>query len=59
MTDVRLLLKVPGSPLCEPDDPVYATALMSVRKMCVEQKGLSWPTWISRPTRVTRGQVGS
>ena len=46
----QALLDSAGSPLCEPDDPVYATALTSVRKMCVEQKGLSWPTWISRPT---------
>ena len=55
----QALLDSAGSPLCEPDDPVYATAVTSVRKMCVEQKGLSLPTWISRPTRVTRGQVGS
>ena len=54
----QALLDSAGSPLCEPDDPVYVTALTSVRKTCVEQKGLSWPTWISRPTRLTRGQVG-
>ena len=55
----QALLDSAGSPLCEPDDPVYATALTSARKMCVEQKELSWPTWISLPTRVTRGQVRS
>ena len=55
----QALLDSAGSPLCEPDDPVYATALTSARKMCVEQRQLSWPTWISRPTRVTRGQVRS
>ena len=53
----QALLDSAGSPLCEPDDPVYATALMSLRKMCVEQKWLSWSTWISRPTRLTRGQI--
>ena len=45
------LLDSAGSPLCDPDDPVYATALTSARKMCVEQKQLSWPTWITLPTR--------
>ena len=55
----QALLDSTGSPLCEPDDPVYATALTSARKMCVEQKELSWPTWTSLPTRVTRGQVRS
>ena len=53
----QALLDSAGSPLCEPDDPVYATALMSLRKMCAEQKGLSWPPWIDLPTRLTRGQV--
>ena len=53
----QALLDSAGSPLCDPDDPVYATALTSARKMCVEQKLLSWPTWITLPTRVTRGQV--
>ena len=55
----QALLDSAGSPLCEPDDPVYATALTSARKMCVEQKQLSWSTWITLPTRVTRGQVRS
>ena len=53
----QALLDSAGSPLCDPDDPVYATALTSARNMCVEQKLLSWPTWITLPTRVTRGQV--
>ena len=55
----QALLDSAGSPLCEPDDPVCATALTPARKMCGEQKELSWPTWISLPTRVTRGQVRS
>ena len=54
----QALLDSAGSPFCEPDDPVYATALTSARKMCVEQKQLSWPTWITLPTRVTRGTRG-
>ena len=45
------------SPLCDPEEPVYATALTSARKMCVQRKLLCWPTWITLPTRVTRGQV--
>ena len=53
----QALLDSAGSPLCDPDDPVYATALTSARKMCVEQKLLSWPTWITLPMRVTREQV--
>ena len=53
----QALLDSTGSPLYEPDDPVYATALMSLRKMCVEKKELTWPTWIDRPTRLTRGQA--
>ena len=38
-------------------DSVYATALTSARKMCVQRKLLTWPSWITLPTRVTRGQV--
>ena len=53
----QALLDSCGSPLCDPADPLYASALMSSRKMCSEQKGLSWPLWIDRPTRATRGQV--
>ena len=56
---MQALLDSAGSPLCDPDEPVYATALTSARKMCVEQKLLSWPTWITLPTRITRGQVRS
>ena len=55
----QALLDSAGSPLCDPDEPVYATALTSARKMCVEQKLLSWPTWITLPTRITRGQMRS
>ena len=39
-----------GSPLFDPEEPVYATALTSARKLCVQRK-------ITIPTRVTRGQV--
>ena len=53
----QALLDSAGSPLCDPDEPVYATALTSARKMCVERKLLCWPTWITLPTRVTRRQV--
>ena len=53
----QALLDSAGSPLCDPDEPVYATALTSARKMCVQRKLLCWPTWITLPTRVTRGQA--
>ena len=53
----QALLDSAGSPLCDPEEPVYATALTSARKMCVQRKLLSWPSWITLPTRVTRGQV--
>ena len=53
----QALLDSAGSPLCDPDDSVYATALTSARKMCVQRKLLTWPSWITLPTRVTRGQV--
>ena len=53
----QALLDSAGSPLCDPEESVYATALTSARKMCVERKLLSWPSWITLPTRVTRGQV--
>ena len=46
-----------GSPLFDPEEPVYATALTSARKMCVQQKLLTWPSWITIPTRATRGQA--
>ena len=45
------------APLCDPEEPVYATALTSARKMGVKRKLLCWPTWITLPTRVTRGQA--
>ena len=54
----QVLLDSCGSPLCDPDDPVYASVLMSSRNMCANQKELSWPPWIDRPTRLTCGQVG-
>ena len=53
----QALLDSAGSPLFDPEEPVYATALTSARKMCVQRKLLCWPTWITLPTRVTRGQV--
>ena len=53
----QALLDSTGSPLFDPEEPVYATALTSARKMCVQRKLLCWPTWITLPTRVTRGQV--
>ena len=53
----QALLDSAGSPLCDPEEPVYATALTSARKTCVQRKLLCWPTWITLPTRVTRGQV--
>ena len=54
----QALLDSAGSPLFDPEEPVYATALTSARKMCVQNKMLTWPTWISIPTRATRGQAG-
>ena len=54
----QALLDSCGSPLCDPDDPVYSSAMMSSRNMCAKQKELIWPPWIDRPTRLTRGQVG-
>ena len=54
----QALLDSCGAPLCDPDDPVYSSAMMSARNMCAKQKVLSWPLWIDRPTRLTRGQVG-
>ena len=53
----QALLDSAGSPLCDPEDSVYATALTSSSKMCVQRKLLTWPSWITLPTRVTRGQV--
>ena len=53
----QALLDSAGSPLFDPEEPVYATALTSARKMCVQRKLLTWPSWITIPMRVTRGQV--
>ena len=49
----QALLDSAGSPLCDPEDSVYATALTSARKMCVQRKLLTWPSWITLPTRVS------
>ena len=54
----QALLDSCGSPLCEPDDPVYSSAMMSARNMCAKRKGLELPPWIEKHTRLTRGQVG-
>ena len=53
----QALLDSAGSPLFDPEEPVYATALTSARKMCVQRNVLTWPSWIAPPTRETRGQV--
>ena len=36
----QALLDSCGSPLCDPDDPVYSSAMMSARNMCAKRKGL-------------------
>ena len=46
-----------GSPLCDPNDPVYSNALMSSRKMCAKSNVAKLPPWIESHTRLTRGQV--
>ena len=53
----QALLDSYGSPLCDPDDPLYASAPTSTRNLCAKQKALDWPQWIDRPTRLTRAQV--
>ena len=53
----QALLDSAGSPLFDPEEPVYVTALTSARKLSVQRKLLSWPSWITIPTRVTGGQV--
>ena len=45
----QALLDSAGSPLFDPEEPVYATALTSTRKMCVLRKLLTWPSWITFP----------
>ena len=47
-----------GSPLCDPDDPVYSSAMKSARIMCAKRKKLELPPWLEKDTRLTRGQVG-
>ena len=51
------LLDSAGSPLFDPEEPVYATAPTSARKMCLKRNVLNWPSWIALPTRETRGQA--
>ena len=46
-----------GSPLCDPNDPVYSNALMSSRKLCAESNAPKLPPWIESHTRLTRGQA--
>ena len=46
-----------GSPLCDPNDPVYSNALMSSRKMCAKRDAFNFPPWIESHTRLTRGQA--
>ena len=45
----QALLDSCGSPLCDPDDPVYSSAMMSSRNMCAKRKGLELPPWIDTP----------
>ena len=53
----QVLLDSCGSPLCDPDNPVYSSAMMSARIMCPKRKGLELPPWLEKNTRLTRGQV--
>ena len=53
----QALLDSCGSPLCDPNDPVYSNALMSSRKMCAASNAFKLPPWIESHTRVTRGQA--
>ena len=45
-----------GSPLCDPNDPVYSV-MMSSRKMVSESIPFIFPLWIESHTRLTRGQA--
>ena len=54
----QALLDSCGSPLCDPDDPVYSSAMMSARIMCAKRKGLELPPWLEKNIRLTRGHVG-
>ena len=53
----QALLDSCGSPLCDPNDPVYSNALMSSRKMCAASNAFKQPPWIESHMRVTRGQA--
>ena len=53
----QVLLDSCGSPLCDPNDPVYYNALMLSRKMCAKQDAFNFPPWIEGHTRLTRGQA--
>ena len=53
----QALLDSCGSPLCDPNDPVYSNALMSSRQMCAKQDAFNFPPWIEGHTRLTRGQA--
>ena len=37
-----------GSHLCDPDDPVYSSAMMSARIMCAKRKELELPPWLEK-----------
>ena len=53
----QVLLDSCGSPLCDPNDPVYSNALMSSREVCAESNAHSFPPWIEGHTRLTREQA--
>ena len=53
----QALLDSCGSPLCDPNDPVYSNALMSSRKMCAKSNAFKLPPWIEGHTQLTRGQA--
>ena len=54
----QALLDSCGSPLCDPDDPIYSSVMMSARNMCAKRKELEMPPWIEKHTRLTCGQAG-
>ena len=53
----QALLDSCGSPLHDPDDLLYASAMMSSRNLGVKNTKLIWPSWIDRPSHRTRAQV--
>ena len=53
----QALLDLCGSPLCDPNDPVYYNVLMSSRKMVAASNAFKLPAWIETHTRLTRGQA--